>query len=103
MNLFTVMEKKYKVETKIRSNYETKLNTVLEILKDLMSQSFFVDCITSTQEANFDSTIEFITAVRNQVQPFEQVTISLDVIEKSKQEKQQEDEETWEQRLDLPM
>lgn len=103
MNLFTAMENKQQSrETKLRSSYAAKLSTVLEIMKDLSAQSLFIDCITSDQEANIDATIEFITAVKNQVDPVF-FTSNLNFALAEQDQKFKEDQEAWEQKLDQPM
>ena len=103
MNLFTAMENKQQSrETKLRTQYAKQLDTVLENIKDLASQSLFIDCITSDQEANIDTTIEFLTAVKNQVDPVF-FTSNLNLALAEQDQKFKEDEEAWEQKLDLPM
>jgi hypothetical protein len=103
MNLFTAMENKQQSqETKLRSSYSAKLSTVLEIMKDLSAQSLFIDCITSDQEANIDATIEFITAVKNQVDPVF-FTSNLNLAFSKQDQKFNEDQEAWEQKLNQPM
>ena len=103
MNLFTTMESKQQSrETKLRVRYAEQLGTVLEIIKDLTAQSLFIDCITSDQEANFDSMVEFFTAVKNQVDPIF-FTSNLNLALAEQDQKFKEDQEAWEQKLDLPM
>lgn len=103
MNLFTTMEsKQLSRETKLRVRYAEQLGTVLEIIKDLTAQSLFIDCITSDQEANFDSMVEFFTAVKNQVDPVF-FTSNLNLALAEQDQKFKEDQEAWEQKLDLPM
>ncbi|NBX48997.1 hypothetical protein EBT25_03475 [bacterium] len=94
------MDKLNSREKDLRLTFVKDLEETLDILKGLMSQSFFIDCITSDQEGNFDSAIEFIAGIKDQVSPFVPQPVLSDF---EFEDQQRNDEEAWEQKLEQPV
>jgi gamma-glutamylcysteine synthetase len=104
MNLVTAMrlrskeeERELLMEAELRKSFNEKLNDIIHTMEDLMRDDLFIDVITSTQEANLDSFLEFATGLARQVKP-EQI-VAFDVTQSFEyQDALESDEQAWEER-----
>jgi len=104
MNLVTAMrlrskeeEQELAMEAELRKSFSEKLNDIVGTMEDLMRDDLFIDVITSTQEANLDSFLEFAHGLAQQVKP--DPIVSFDVTKTFEyQDALESDEQAWEER-----
>jgi gamma-glutamylcysteine synthetase len=104
MNLVTAMrlrskeeERELLMEAELRKSFNEKLNDIIHTMEDLMRDDLFIDVITSTQEANLDSFLEFATGLARQVKP--EPIVAFDVTKSFEyQDALESDEQAWEER-----
>ena len=104
MNLVTAMRLRNKqeeheiaMEAELRKSFSEKLNDIVGTMEDLMRDDLFIDIITSTQEANLDSFLEFATGLARQVKP--DPIVAFDVTQTFEyQDALESDEQAWEER-----
>ena len=104
MNLVTAMrlrskeeEQELAMEAELRKSFSEKLDDIIHTMEDLMRDDLFVDVITSTQEANLDSFLEFAHGLAQQVKP--DPIVAFDVTRTFEyQDALESDEQAWEER-----